>query len=113
MRTECLNIFLEELSRRYRNNHRLVVLDGAASHRSKDLTLPQHMTLVPLPPYSPELNPQENVWAPIKENGFYNKVFDSLDAVEDPLLSVLRQFEQQAQRLKKLTHWDWIMNALN
>lgn len=70
------------------------------------------MTLLPLPPYSPELNPQENVWGEIKQEGFYNRVFDSLDAVEEQLVNVLRQFEQQAERLKKLTAFDWIVNAL-
>jgi transposase len=112
MRTECLNIFLAELSSRHPDHHLLVVLDGAASHRSGELELPDNMTLLPLPPYSPELNPQENVWGQIKQEGFYNRVFDSLDAVEEQLVRVLRQFEQQAQRLKKLTAFDWIINAL-
>ena len=40
------------------------------------------MTLIHLPPYSPELNPQETVWKEMKPEGFYNRVFDSLDAVE-------------------------------
>ena len=112
MRTECLSIFLTELSKRYPDNHLLVVLYGAASHRSKDLKLPEHITLLPLPPYSPELNPQENVWGEIKEEGFYNRVFDSLDAIEDHLVKVLRQFENQWERLKSLTGFDWILNAL-
>lgn len=112
MRTECLNIFLAELSHRYPENHLVVVLDGASSHRSGDLKQPEHMTLMPLPPYSPELNPQENVWSELKKQGFYNRVFDTLDAVEEQLVRVLRVFEQQADRLKSLTCWDWIETAL-
>jgi transposase len=112
MRTECLSIFLAELSVRYPDHHLLVVLDGAASHRSATLTLPEHMTLLPLPPYSPELNPQENVWGEIKEEGFYNRVFETLDAVEEQLVTVLKSFEQSGERLKRLTAWDWILNAL-
>jgi transposase len=112
MRTECLNIFLAELSQRYPDNHLLVVLDGAASHRSGELNLPDNMTLETLPPYSPELNPQENVWGEIKTEGFYNRVFDSLDSVEDQLIKVLSQFEKAGERLKKLTGWDWIQTAL-
>jgi transposase len=112
MRTECLNVFLTELSSRYPENHLLVVLDGASSHRSGELHLPPNMSLLPLPPYSPELNPQENVWGQIKEEGFYNRIFNSLDAVEEQLVKILRQFEQQAERLKKLTRFDWIINAL-
>ena len=112
MRTECMNVFLKEMSDRYPDNHLLVVLDGAASHRSTTLTLPEHMTLLPLPPYSPELNPQENVWGEIKEEGFYNRVFETLDAVEEQLVTVLKSFEQSGERLKRLTAWDWIVNAL-
>ena len=90
MRTECLNLFLAELSNRYPDNHLLVVWDGGGSHRSGELIVPEHMTLLPLPPYSPELNPQENVWGKIKEEGFYNKVFNCLDAVEEQFVKVLR-----------------------
>lgn len=113
MRTECLNIFLAELSERHPDYHLLVVLDGAASHRSNTLEVPQHMTLIPLPPYSPELNPQENVWKEIKPEGFYNRVFNSLDEVEAQLVKVLRQFENQCERLQSLAGFQWILNALN
>jgi transposase len=113
MRTECLSIFLAEMSLRYPDNHLIVVLDGAASHRSSELQVPDNMTLVTLPPYSPELNPQEAVWKEIKPEGFYNRVFNSLDEVEKQLVKVLRQFENQCERLKKLTAWSWILNALN
>jgi transposase len=112
MRTECLNVFLAEMSHRYPENHLAVVLDGAASHRSGELKIPAHMTLIHLPPYSPELNPEENVWKELKVEGFYNRVFNSLDEVEDQLVKVLRQFEQAGEKLKKLTGWDWILNAL-
>jgi len=112
MRTECLNIFLQELSERHPDNHLLVILDGAASHRSGALQLPEHMTLLSLPPYSPELNPQENVWGEIKKEGFYNRVFDTLDSVEEQLVAVLKKFEQARENLKSLTGWDWILNAL-
>lgn len=113
MRTECLTVFLAEMSRRYPEHHLVVVLDGAASHRSKMLEVPEHMTLLCLPPYSPELNPQESVWKELKPEGFYNRVFETMGAVENQLVKVLRQFEQQTERLKQLTAWQWILNALN
>jgi transposase len=70
-----MNVFLNEMSRRYPENHLVVVLDGAACHRSRSLNIPENMTLIPLPPYSPELNPQENVWKEMKAGGFYNTNF--------------------------------------
>ena len=108
MRTACLNVFLKEMSDRYPDNHLVIVMDGAASHRSKTLEVPKDMSLITLPPYSPELNPQENVWGVLKKEGFYNRVFDTLDAVEEHLVEVLRAFEGQKERLRSLTAFKWI-----
>lgn len=113
MRAECLEIFLAELSQRHPGHHLVVVLDGAGSHRSHDLHIPEHMSLVPLPPYSPELNPQENVWKELKAEGFYNRVFESMDEVEDFLEKALRNFENSSTRLKSLTAYPWIISALD
>lgn len=113
MRTDCMAVFLEEISQRYPDNHVVVVLDGAACHRSQSLNVPQDMSLVALPPYSPELNPQENVWKAMRAEGFYNRVFESMDAVEDALVKVCRVFERSADRLRRLTCYPWIQNALN
>ena len=44
------------------NAHAILVLDGAGWHSSKDLVVPANITLLTLPPYSPELNPVENIW---------------------------------------------------
>jgi transposase len=90
----------------------VVVMDGAASHRSKELNVPEHMSLLRLPPYSPELNPQECVWKELKSEGFYNKVFADMAEVEEQLMKRLRWFEQQRQRLKSLTLFPWISYAL-
>jgi transposase len=59
----------------------IVVLDGASSHRSKDLELPANMALVRLPSFSPELNPAERLWDELREKEFANKLFDCLDAI--------------------------------
>ncbi len=55
----CLEVFLDELSKTYPNHHLLVVLDGAPSHRSEQITRPENVSLIMLPPYSPELDPAE------------------------------------------------------
>ena len=63
-----------------------MVVDGADWHRSKKLKIPQNIKLVSLPPYSPELNPVENIWEELREKYFHNRVFQSIDAVEEQLL---------------------------
>jgi hypothetical protein len=55
----CLEVFLEELSKRYSDHHLLLVLDGAPSHRSEQIEHPENISLLRLPPRSPELDPSE------------------------------------------------------
>jgi len=58
-----------------------MVLDGASSNKAKELKRLENIRLVGLPPYSPELNPQEHVWDELREKEFPNRVFNDLDAV--------------------------------
>jgi transposase len=66
------------------------------------------MTLLPLPPYSPQLNPVEHLWDELREKSFHNQVFASLDAVEDRLCEALAAFEPDRARIHKLAAWPWI-----
>jgi len=64
--------------------HAVVVLDGAGWHQTGGrLRVPDNITLMPLPPYCPELNPVENVWAYLRQNDFSFAVWDSVDAIVD------------------------------
>ena len=90
-----------------------IVLDGAASHRSKTQKLPENISLIPLPPYSPELNPIENFWKVLKQQGFYNQAFESLDQVEDLLEDKLKHFEDHPEKLQSVVGYQWITDALN
>ena len=58
--TACFQAFLDVLSRKFARQDILLVLDGAPNHRCGDLALPDNVSLLFLPPYSPELNPKEN-----------------------------------------------------
>jgi hypothetical protein len=113
MRTECLNLFLSELSKLYTEEHIILVLDGAGSHRSKDLQVPNNISLIPLPPYSPELNPVENFWKMLKKQGFYNRSFASLDEVENQLEAQLKHFYDNPGLVQSIVGYGWILNALN
>jgi len=65
--TACFQVFLEVLARKFARQDILLVLDGAPNHRCSDLAVPDNITLLYLPPYSPELNPKENLWDEIRE----------------------------------------------
>ena len=110
--TDCMQIFLDEISTRYPNDRIVMVLDGAGWHKSKALKIPQNMKLLPLPPYSPELNPVENVWEELREKHFHNRVFSSLDAVEEQLLHGLSHLEENPEITQSIVAWPWIINVI-
>ena len=61
--------------------HAILIVDQAGWHTSSKLVVPDNITLLPLPPRSPELNPVENVWQFIRENWLSNRVFKSYDDI--------------------------------
>lgn len=111
--SKCMQIFLDEIAHRHPNDNIVMVLDGAGWHKSNGLRLPDNMLLLFLTPYSPELNPQEHIWDELREKHFHNRAFDSLDALEDLLVSALRDLENSPNRVHSITAWDWIINALS
>lgn len=78
----CMQIFLDEVARRYPNEKLIMVLDNAGWHLGKSLKTPKNTRLLPLPPYSPELNPMANIWDELREKSFHNRVFENLDEME-------------------------------
>ena len=63
--------------------HAVLLLDRAGWHLSAKLDIPENITLMPLPPKSPELNPVENIWQFIRDNWLSNRVFENADAILD------------------------------
>jgi transposase len=108
--TETMSIFLAEVARRHSDELVLMALDGAGWHRANALVIPDNIRLIPLPPYSPQLNPVEHLWDEIREKWFTNLVFDSLDAVEDRLVEALATLERNTPHIQSITGFDWIVN---
>lgn len=112
--TECMNIFLKEVSNRYTDDYIIMVADNAPWHKSKGLELPENIEIFPLLPYSPELNPTEHIWDEVREKGFRNELFRSLKDVEIRLCDTLLSLETDKDRVKSITGWEWIVsNILN
>jgi transposase len=75
--------------------------------------LPNNLQTLFLPPYRPELNPQEPLWDELREKYFHRPMFDSLSALENTLVTGLLSFENNPQLVHSISSWDWIINALN
>ena len=104
-----MNEFLEQVRQNHPDDFIVMVVDGASSHRGKDLIVPENIRLLPLPAYSPELNPQEHLWDEIREKEFPNRVFDSLAAVKKQLKSGLARLARDGSRVRSITAWPWIV----
>ena len=109
---KCMQLFLDEVARRYPDENIVMVLDGAGWHKSP-FQLADNLRLIFLPPYAPELNPQEHVWDELREKYFHNRAFDSLEALEAHLEQGLAQLENQPEKMQSLTGWEWIINSIS
>ena len=84
--TEMMNKFLKLLAvQADLNVHVLLIMDNAAWHHSKSLVVPQNITPMFLPPYSPELNPIERVWNELKGRYIANRTYKSLEKLIDKI----------------------------
>jgi len=80
-----MNVFLAELSQEYSSDKLALIMDGAGWHKSSDLKVPENIKIFFLPPYSPELNPVERLWLYIKQRILSNKIYQTIDDLENTL----------------------------
>jgi len=106
--TEIMSIFLAHVAKVFSDDFCIMFLDGAGWHRANNLRVPENMKLLFLPPYSPELNPAEPLWDHLQENYFANRVFDSLDAVEETLCAALRNLIENPEKVRSMTNYSWL-----
>ena len=109
---DCMQVFLNEVAARHPDDRIVMVLDGAGWHQSHELAPSANLRLLKLPPYSPELNPVEHLWDELREKSFHNRVFDSIDALENHLEVALREMEIDTERVHSIVAWPWIIEAL-
>jgi transposase len=101
--TKMMNLFLQQVSLEFKDYFIVLQLDRAAWHRAKKLQVPENIRLLPQPSYSPEVMPVEHVWDDIREKHFDNRIFKSLDLVEDTLCDALKELIDEPERLQSMT----------
>ena len=105
---QTMSLFLAEVAQRHADEFVFMVMDQAGWHLAGELTVPENMRLIFLPPYSPELNPAEHLWESLREDCFANHVFKDLNAVEQALTTGLVARESNHQRIQSMTGFNWI-----
>ena len=104
-----MNLHLAEISRHVAPGaHAVMLLDGAGWHQQGGrLVVPDNVSLLALPPYSPELNPLENVWEFLKQNFLSNRVFANYDAIVDACCNAWNALMALPERIRSLTERSW------
>ena len=108
--TEAMGLHLAEISREVTPGaHAVVVLDGAGWHGTPALRTPENLTLLPLPRYSPELNPVETVWLYLRERWLSHRVLEGgYEAVVDAACAAWNALRAEVGRLRSLTNYPWL-----
>jgi len=89
---EVMNVFLEQFSRELPSDvHAVMVLDRAGWHTSWRLKVPANVTLVPLPPKSPQLNPVENLWHYLRSHYWSNRLYPTWEDLREAAVEAWRR----------------------
>lgn len=107
--TECMNLHVAEISTQViPGSIAAVICDGAGWHqKSGELELPDNMVLVPLPPYTPELNSMENVWDYLRANKLSAGVWDSYDEILEACAEAWNWFIKDPDRIRSVGTRTW------
>lgn len=104
----AMSLHLAEIGRQVAvGAHAVVVLDGAGWHSAGNLVVPDNLTLLPLPPYSPELNPVENIWQYLRQNQLSHRVWEGYGAIVESCCKAWNALVIEPGRIASITRRDW------
>jgi hypothetical protein len=110
--TAAMQVFLDRFAATQApGTHRLLVLDGAGWHAPAELAVPPTITLAPLPPYAPELNPVERLWLYLRECFLSHLVLADYDAIVDACCAAWNALTPD--RIRSLTAFPWIKKVIS
>jgi transposase len=111
---EAMNEHLLEISTQVAPGaHAALICDGAGWHQTGGrLRVPDNITLLPLPPYTPELNPMENVWQYLRANILCALVWDSYEAIVDACQSAWHFLIKDPDRIRSIGAREWLRVSL-
>ena len=107
--TDVMNVFLEQMVREVSCDvHVVLVWDQAGFHSSNHLRIPSNITIVPLPPYSPELNPVENLWHYLRSHYWSNRRYDDYDHLRHAACDAWQAVCLEPAILRSICHCPYI-----
>lgn len=114
LNTEVVDVFLQEFSRTLPpDEHAVMLWDGAGFHTSHKLQVPDNITLVQLPPYSPELNPMENLWHYLKSHYWSNRAYADYEELEEAAIDAWRAAVLDPELMKTVCNAPYLKRAVS
>ncbi len=106
---EAMNTHMKQISdATLTGRHAVVIMDGAGWHTKDTLDEFDNLTMIKLPPYSPELNPIEQVWQWLRQNCLANRCFSGYENIVDECTRAWNTFREDIERVKSICKRDWI-----
>jgi DDE superfamily endonuclease len=109
LNSAMFQLWLDHFAQTFATSFNLLVLDNGALHTAKALRWPPNVATVPLPPYSPALNPMERLWRDLKDQ-LADSVAKTLDALSDTVCRLIQNYSQAA--LQSLTGFAYFVQAV-
>jgi transposase len=107
---KAMSLHLKEISSHVQKDaHAVVIIDGAGWHKEGGrLIVPENITLLRLPSYSPELNAQENIWEYLRQNYLAGRIFDTYDDIVDACCNAWNALTELPGRIRSIASRDWL-----
>ena len=109
LNSTMFQLWLDDFAQTFAASFNILVLDNGAFHTAKTLRWPSNVAAVPLPPYSPELNPIERLWRDLKDQ-LANPVYTSLDERSETVCRLIQHYSQATR--KSLTGFAYFTQAV-
>lgn len=103
-----MQLHLGEISKKVTNGyHAIIVMDKAGWHLANKLKIPKNITIIKLPPYSPELNPMEQVFQQLRKLKLSNACYQSYEEIDAACVEAWNSFVNIKNNIKSLALRDW------
>ncbi|GGC73910.1 hypothetical protein GCM10011504_58940 [Siccirubricoccus deserti] len=105
----AMNLLLEEVAAQLpAGTHAVMLIDNAGWHIANDLRVPPNISLIHLPPYSPELNAIERVWQYLRDRYLLGRLFGDTRAIINACCEAWNKLIAETGRIQSLTDFEWV-----
>lgn len=108
--SDNFQLYLDEFSKQDKDELKILILDNGAFHKAENLNIPSNITLLFLPPYSPELNPAEKMWRYLKDR-IANEAFKTLNDLSNRLGQLIIDLKKET--IKSITAFEYYITNYN